>query len=105
VQENGIDPDIQVPQLSDPRVADRKPIREADLKKHLINELKDSTDKLVEQDAIPDPRFVVKPDELKSRGVLDYQLDYALRLVGRLAPPAPPVLQVAGAGPPRGGSR
>jgi carboxyl-terminal processing protease len=105
VQENGIEPDIQVPQLSDPRVADRKPIREADLKKHLINELKDATDKLVEQDAIPDPRFVVKSDELKAKGVLDYQLDYALRLVGRLAMPAPPPLQVAGAGSARGGSR
>jgi carboxyl-terminal processing protease len=94
-----------VPQLSDPRVADRKPIREADLKKHLINELKDSTDKLVEQDAIPDPRFVVKSDELKARGVLDYQLDYALKLVGRIAPAPAPAVQVAGAGPARGGSR
>lgn len=96
VQENGIDPDIQVPQLSDPRVSERKPIREADLKKHLINELKDATDKLVEQDGQPDPRFVAKADDLKAKGVLDYQLDYALRLAGRLAPPSAPLLQVAG---------
>lgn len=99
VQENGVDPDIQVPQLSDPRVSDRKPIREADLKKHLINELKDATDKLVEQDGLPDPRFVAKADDLKAKGVIDYQLDYALRLIGRLAPTAAPPVQVAGPTP------
>jgi len=99
VQENGIDPDILVPQLSDPRVADRKPMREADLKKHLINEVKDSTNSLVEQDNAPDPRFVAKADDLKARGVLDYQLDYALRLLGRLAPAPVAPLQVAGAAP------
>lgn len=99
VQENGIDPDIQVPQLSDPRVADRKPVREADLKKHLINEMKDATDRLVEQDNAPDPRFLAKADDLKARGVLDYQLDYALQLAGRLAPPALPAVQVAGPAP------
>ncbi|WP_353217404.1 S41 family peptidase [Sandarakinorhabdus sp.] len=99
VQENGIDPDIQVPQLSDPRVSDRKPLREADLKKHLINEIKDATDKLVEQDGSPDPRFVAKADDLKAKGVLDYQLDYALRLIGRVAPPPLAPVQVAGAAP------
>lgn len=98
VQELGIDPDISVPQLSDPRVADRKPIREADLKKHLINEIKDATDRLVEQDSAPDPRFIAKADELKAKGVLDYQMDYALRLVGRLAPPAAPQVTVAASG-------
>ncbi len=108
VQEAGIDPDIPVPQLSDPRVAERKPLREADLKKHLINEIKDATDKLVEQDSVPDPRFVAKADDLKARGVLDYQLDYATRLISRLGLPAPPAVQVAGApasAPPRAGSR
>jgi carboxyl-terminal processing protease len=99
VQENGIDPDIVVPQLSDPRVADRKPLREADLKKHLINEVKDSTNLLVEQDNTPDPRFVAKADELKAKGVLDYQMDYALRLVGRLVPPTVAPVQVAGTAP------
>lgn len=99
VQENGIDPDIIVPQLSDPRIADRKPTREADLKKHLINELKDSTDRLVEQDSEPDPRFLAKADELKSRGILDYQLEYAVRLLSRLPVAGQPV-RVAGATPP-----
>jgi carboxyl-terminal processing protease len=104
VQENGIEPDIQVPQLSDPRFADRKPVREADLKKHLINEIKDSTDRLVEQDSTPDPRFSATADDLKAKGVLDYQLDYALKLVNRLAPAALPAVQVAGA-PARTASR
>ena len=39
VQEGGIDPDIRVPQLSDPDYAARTRIRESDLRKHLINEL------------------------------------------------------------------
>lgn len=98
VQENGIDPDIPVPQLSDPRMTERKPLREADLKKHLINEIKDATDKLVEQDSVADPRFLAKADELKAKGVLDYQQDYAIRLINRLAPPAAPPVQVAKAG-------
>jgi carboxyl-terminal processing protease len=99
VQENGIDPDIPVPQLSDPRVAERKPLREADLKKHLINEVKDATAKLVEQDSVADPRFLAKAEDLKAKGVLDYQQDYAIRLLGRLAPPAPPAVQVAAGAP------
>ena len=104
VQESGIDPDIPVPQLSDPRMAERKPLREADLKKHLINEIKDATDKLVEQDSVADPRFIAKADDLKAKGVLDYQQDYAIRLINRLGPPALPPVQVA-AVPVRAGSR
>lgn len=100
VQEKGIDPDIIVPQLSDPRIADRKPTREADLKKHLVNELKDSTDRLVEQDSEPDPRFVANADELKSRGILDYQLEYAVRLLARLAVAGQPVRVASGASSP-----
>ncbi len=96
VQENGIEPDIQVPQLSDARVSERKPLREADLKKHLINEIKDATAKLVEQDGQADPRFLAKAEDLKAKGVLDYQQDYAIRLLGRLAPPALPAVQAAG---------
>ena len=59
VQENGIEPDIQVPQLSDPRVADRKPLREADLKKHLINEIKDTVSKIIGPIAKPDKIQIV----------------------------------------------
>ncbi|PZN97654.1 MAG: peptidase S41 [Alphaproteobacteria bacterium] len=98
VQENGIEPDIQVPQLSDATRADRPRLREADLRKHLINEIKDGTEKLVENDNKPDPRFVATPEELKKKGVIDFQLDYATRLLGRLGPVAPVQTAAATAG-------
>jgi carboxyl-terminal processing protease len=84
-----------VPQLSDPRAGDRPRLREADLSKHLINEVKDSTEKLVEQDGKPDPRFTATADDLKAKGVLDFQMDYATRLLARLAPS--PSVQTAAA--------
>jgi hypothetical protein len=56
VQEGGIDPDIIVPQLSDPDYKDRPRLREADLRRHLINEAK-VDDKVLEDDGKPDPRF------------------------------------------------
>src|SRR3546814_4243475 len=40
VQEGGVTPDIPVPQLSDPDYKDRPRLREADLRRHLINEAK-----------------------------------------------------------------
>ncbi len=89
VQENGIEPDVAVPQLSDATRADRPRLREADLKKHLINEIKDGTEKLVETDAKPDPRFIATSDDLKKKGVIDFQLDYATKLLSRLGPVAP----------------
>ncbi|WP_310496654.1 S41 family peptidase [Sandarakinorhabdus sp.] len=101
VQENGIEPDIQVPQLTETRASDRPRLREADLKKHLVNEIKDGTEKLVEQDGKPDPRFAATADELKKKGILDYQLDYATRLLARLAPPAPVLTAAAGKTPAR----
>ena len=99
VQENGIEPDVQVPQLSDADRADRPRLREADLKKHLINEITDGTEKLVENDDKPDPRFVATPEELKKKGIIDFQLDYATKLVARLAPAGAPPLAVASAAP------
>ena len=91
VQEAGIEPDIQVPQLSDATRADRPRLREADLRKHLINEIKEGTDKIVENDDKPDPRFAATADSLKKKGIIDFQLDYATRLLSRLAPAAPPI--------------
>ena len=90
VQEAGIEPDIVVPQLSDPLAADalRPRLREADLKRHLINEVK-AGDKLIETDVKADPRFADTPETLKKKGVTDYQMDYAVKLIGRLAPGAP----------------
>ncbi|KPF75245.1 peptidase S41 [alpha proteobacterium AAP81b] len=95
VQEAGIEPDIAVPQLTDANRADRPRLREADLRRHLINELKDGTEKIVESDGKDDPRFTATADELKKKGVTDFQLDYAARLLGRLAPA--PAVQTAAA--------
>ena len=100
VQEAGIEPDVQVPQLSDASRDGRPRLREADLRKHLINEMKDGTEKLVETDSKPDPRFIATPEELKKHGVTDFQLDYATKMLGRLAPaPAPAVQTAATAAP------
>jgi carboxyl-terminal processing protease len=89
VQEAGIEPDVAVPQLSDANRADRPRLREADLRKHLINEIKDGTEKIVESDDKPDPRFAATAEELKKKGIIDFQLDYATKLLTRLAPGAP----------------
>ncbi len=97
VQEAGIEPDVQVPQLSDANRAERPRLREADLRKHLINEIKDGTEKIVENDDKVDPRFAATAEELKKKGVIDFQLDYATKLLTRLAPGAP--IQTATAEP------
>jgi len=95
VQEGGIMPDILVPQLSDPDYKDKPKLREADLRRHLINETK-VDDSILEDDATPDPRFKLTADELKKQGVEDFQLDYALKTLGRLGKaPAAPVLAAA----------
>jgi carboxyl-terminal processing protease len=88
VQAGGITPDISVPQLTDPDYKDRKFIREADLRHHLLAQAK-VDDKLLENDDTPDPRFSAKPDELKKEGIKDYQLYYAINTLKRLAGPAP----------------
>ncbi|HEV2078526.1 MAG TPA: S41 family peptidase, partial [Allosphingosinicella sp.] len=62
VQEGGITPDLIVPQLSDPDLADRRVVRESDLRRHLINELK-VEDSIVQDDGKPDPRFTATPEE------------------------------------------
>lgn len=88
VQEAGIEPDVAVPQLSDSSRDERPRLREADLKRHLINEIKDGTEKIVETDDKDDPRFAMTADALKEMGILDFQLDYAVKMLGRLAPAA-----------------
>jgi carboxyl-terminal processing protease len=87
VQAGGIDPDIAVPQLSDPDYKDRRVVREADLRRHLLAQAK-VEDKLLENDDTPDPRFNDKPEELEKRGIKDYQLYYAINTLKRLATPA-----------------
>ena len=87
VQEGGIEPDIRVPQISDPDYKTRPVFREADLRRHLINEVK-SDNKLLEEDAKDDPRFSMTAEQLKKQGVEDFQLHYALKTIARLGGPA-----------------
>ena len=83
VQEGGITPDIEVPQLTDPDYKSRPRLREADLRRHLINEAAVTND-VVEDDGKPDPRFAATADELKKKGVDDFQLTYAVQTLARL---------------------
>lgn len=83
VQEGGIEPDIIVPQLSDPDYKTRPRFREADLGRHLINEAK-VDNSVLESDEKTDPRFTATAEELKAKGITDFQLDYAVKTVSRL---------------------
>lgn len=89
VQAGGIDPDIRVPQLSDPDARRRSELalRESDLRHHLVNET-GIDDKQLESDRQDDPRFKLSADELKARGIEDFQLHYALETLRRTAPAA-----------------
>ena len=98
VQEGGISPDILVPQLSDADYKSRPRLREADLRRHLINEAK-IDDKVLEDDGKTDPRFILTAEALKKQGVEDFQLDYAIKTISRMAQPA---LRTALAGAKRG---
>lgn len=84
VQEGGIEPDIRVPQLSDPDAAKRAKlqIRESDLRGHLINEIS-MDDKKLESDKAEDPRFKETPEGLKAKGITDFQLHYAIATLKR----------------------
>jgi carboxyl-terminal processing protease len=101
VQAGGIDPDIAVPQLSDEDYKSRPRIREADLRRHLLAQTK-VEDKLLENDSTPDPRFLMTAAQLEKQGVKDFQLDYAMRTLKRLAPRP---TSVAAAGPKASKSR
>lgn len=83
VQEGGIKPDIQVPQLSDPDYKKRVAIRESDLRRHLINEMQDDAKEL-EEDIADDPRFALTSEQLKAKGIDDFQLHYAMETLNRL---------------------
>ena len=88
VQEGGIEPDIRVPQLSDPDAQKRasRALRESDLRGHLINEV-NLDDRKLEVDKQDDPRFRQTADQLKAKGITDYQLHYALDTLRRTAAP------------------
>jgi carboxyl-terminal processing protease len=88
VQEGGIEPDIRVPQLSDPdaRRRSERTFRESDLRGHLINEI-NLDDKQLETDKQDDPRFRVTAAELEAQGIKDFQLHYAVETLRRTAGP------------------
>jgi carboxyl-terminal processing protease len=46
---------------------------------------------VLEDDSKPDPRFTATPEQLKAKGIIDFQLTYALDTIARLAK-APPAL-------------
>ena len=39
---------------------------------------------VIEDDGKPDPRFTATPDQLKAKGIEDFQLHYALQTISRL---------------------
>lgn len=86
VQEGGIDPDFAVPQLSDADYKTRFIVREDDLRRHLVNEAK-VDNALLEEDSVPDTRLSGSADDLKKRGIEDYQLYYSLQTIARLGGP------------------
>ena len=73
-----------MPQLSDPDYKSRPVFREDDLRRHLINEVKANNGAL-EEDGKVDPRFAATAEELKAKGVDDFQLSYALKTLARLS--------------------
>ena len=93
VQAGGIQPDIAVPQLSDPDYKSRPKVREADLRRHLLSQAA-VKDEVLENDTTTDPRFTATAAELEKKGVKDFQLDYAIKTLKRLAP-APAATSVA----------
>ncbi|MBV9843132.1 MAG: S41 family peptidase [Sphingomonadaceae bacterium] len=90
VQEGGIAPDILVPQLTDADYKARPRFREADLRRHLINQAK-IDDSVLEDDGKPDPRFQLTSDQAKKQGIQDYQLRYAIDTLKRLGASGTPL--------------
>ncbi len=88
VQEGGIEPDLRVPQISDPdaRVRSERAVRESDLRGHLINEIS-LDDKKLEADRKDDPRFAMTAEQLKAKGITDFQLHYAIETLRRSVAP------------------
>jgi carboxyl-terminal processing protease len=84
VQEGGIEPDVRVPQLTDPdaRKRSERSLRESDLRGHLINEIS-LDEKQLETDKQNDPRFRMTTNELKAKGIKDFQLYYAIETLRR----------------------
>src|SRR3546814_14384899 len=65
VQEGGIEPDIRVPQISDPDYKTRPRFRESDLRRPLINEAK-VDQRILEADTQEGPHFKATAEKLKN---------------------------------------
>lgn len=87
IEEKGIEPDLEVPQLSDPDRPKADGGRFADLRRQIIREAKVDQE-ILEDDADPDPRFKATPEDLKKQGITDFQMSYALGALERLGAPA-----------------
>ena len=85
----GIEPDILVPQLSDEDYKTRPRVREADLRRHLLSQATVKDD-VLETDSTSDPRFTATAAELEKKGIKDFQLDYAIKTLKRIAPAGAP---------------
>ncbi|WP_299326175.1 S41 family peptidase [Parasphingopyxis sp.] len=94
VQEGGIEPDLNVPQLSNPDWRDAPRFREADLRRHLINEETVEED-VIEDDLRDDPRFSLTSEQLAEQGIDDFQMHYAVEMIARLARQDPPMRTAA----------
>lgn len=90
VQEGGIEPDLDVPQLTNPDWRDAPRFREADLRRHLVNEAA-VRDDVIEEDVRDDPRFSATTEELAEEGITDFQMHYAVETISRLASERRPV--------------
>ena len=85
VQEGGIRPDIRVPQISDPDYRTRPAYREADLRRHLLNDARVNDATLEDDGAATDPRFSQTAEQLREQGIEDFQMHYARETMARLA--------------------
>ncbi len=94
VQEGGIEPDLDVPQLTNPNWRNAPRFREADLRSHLINETAVQDD-VIEDDVRSDPRFSATSEELAEEGITDFQMHYAVETISRLARERRPVVTAA----------
>jgi carboxyl-terminal processing protease len=88
VQEGGIEPDLEVPQLTNPDWRDAPRFREADLRRHLVNE-ESVLEDVIEDDVRDDPRFAATAEELAEQGIDDFQLHYAVGTISRVAGETP----------------
>src|SRR5438445_7406179 len=86
VQAGGDAPGHSRPPPPGPQYQERRVVREADLRRHLLAQTK-VEDKLLEADDTTDPRFMMTSAALEKQGIKDFQLYYALTTIKRLAAP------------------